>query len=311
MNEKGITLTELLVAMTIAVIAAAVGYVFFTSTFNFSILHGRTAEMQRESRTAMDILSREIRNAGFGVIEPLTGAVQGTVSPIQVGNNVDPEPGGAANRLDRITVIGGYQSVGTLSAAAATGATQITVTFLTGVNPADLVGKTITIEGFYQGTVISRVGVTTTFNVSPALERSYSAQNSVAIVQRIRYRVAIPAGGVEPALFREVDVNNNGAFNDAIDQSDTIASGIEDLQFAYLLNTGAESQSPAVAAPPAAPTIRAVRISLVARGRDPKSSATAISTRPAVEDHAAGAAADRYHRRLVTKVAEVRNLGFF
>ena len=310
MNKRGITLIELLVALAITGIVSAAGFTFFNNTFNFSVLHKRTIDMQREGRVSIDILSREIRNAGYGMIDPLVGTLRGSVSLIQAGNNVDPDPDGTAGRLDRITLVGGYQGVGTLSAAAANGATQITIGFIAGVNPADLVNKTITIEGFYYGTVLSQVAATSTFNISPALNRAYSAVNSVATVQRIVYRVAIPAGETEPALLREVDFNNDGAVDTTVADS-VIASGIEDLQFAYLLTDGTEVNSPpAIVLPPAGAQIAAVRVSLLARGLDPKAAATP-STRQALEDHTVGAAADRYHRRLITKVVEVRNLGLF
>lgn len=307
MNKRGITLIELLVAMALTGIVAAAGFAFFNNTFNFSVLHRRTIDMQRETRIAIDILSREIRNAGYGMIDPLVGTLQGTVSLIQAGNNVDPDPAGAASQLDRITLVGGYQGVGTLNAAASNGATQIAINFSAGVNPADLVNKTITIEGFYYGTVTGQVPATNTFNISPALNRSYSVANSVATVQRIIYRVAIPAGETEPALYREADLNNDGT----VDQSDIIASGIEDLQFAYLLTDGTEVNSPpAIVLPRTGPQISAVRVSLLVRGLDPKTAARP-STRQALEDHGPGAAADRYHRSVMTKVAEVRNLGLF
>lgn len=310
MNKRGITLIELLVALAISGFMVATGFTFFNNTFNFSIVHKRRMDMQRESRIAIDILSREIRNAGYGMIDPLAGTLRGSVSLIQAGNNVDPDPDGTAGRLDRITLVGGYQGVGTLSAAAANGATQITISFMAGVNPADLVNKTITIEGFYYGTVLSQVAATNTFNITPALNRSYSAVNSVATVQRIIYRVAIPPGETEPALLREVDFNNDGVVDTTVSDQ-IIAFGIEDLQFAYLLTDGTEVWTPpAIVLPRTGAQIAAVRVSMSARGMDPNAAATP-STRQALEDHAAGAAADRYHRRLITKVVEVRNLGFF
>lgn len=305
MNERGFTLLELLVAMAITLFVTAAGYTFFNNTFNFSVLHSRSAEMQRESRTALDIMSREIKNAGFGIVEPLTGIIQGAVSPIQAFNNVDPAPDGTANRLDRITVVEGYETLGALNAAAAIGTAAIALNASTGVNPTNpsIVGSTITIEGFYTGTVTAVAGGPNvyTINISPALNRAYSTLNSVMLVRTITYRVGIPAGGAEPVLYR----NANDGNGDQI-----IASGIEDLQFAYLLTDGTETHSPAAVTPPAVPAIRAVRISLLARARDPNSKATQISTRPALEDHAAGAGPDRYHRRLATKVVEVRSLGF-
>jgi Tfp pilus assembly protein PilW len=306
MNKKGITLIELLFAMGITALITAAGFTFFNNTFNFSVLHRRKIDMQREGRVAIDVVSREIRSAGYGMIDPLVGTLQTGVALIQPQNNFDPDPEGTANRLDRITLVGGYQTVGTLSANAGNGASSITISFTAGVNPADLHNKTITLEGFYYGTA-ARVGATNTFTITPALNRSYTVSNSVAIVQRVRYRVAIPAGETEPVLYRDLDGNNDGTF----DQSDIIASGIEDLQFAYLLTDGVEvNVPPAITLPPTGAQISAIRVSLLARGLDPKASATP-STRPALEDHAAGGAADRYHRRLITKVVEVRNLGFF
>lgn len=307
MNQKGFTLPELLIGVTISLFVIAAGYTFFNNTFNFSVLHSRTAEMQRESRVALDIMSREIRNAGFGIVEPLTGIIQGssvtTASPIQAFNNIDSDPAGVANKLDRITVIEGLETIGTLRVAAAQGAVTITIDASPGVNPnsPSIVGNTITIEGFYTGTVQTVAGTGPyTITVSPALNRNYTTLNAILLVRTITYRVGVPTPGAEPVLYR-----NTGDGNGDI----VIASGIEDLQFAYLLNDGTETYAPAAVAPPTVPAIRAVRISLLARSRDPKSSATQISTRPVLEDHAAGAAADRYHRRLFTKVVEVRNLG--
>jgi prepilin-type N-terminal cleavage/methylation domain-containing protein len=302
MNENGMTLPELMIAVVIAVMITAAGYSFFTNTTKFSILHSRKAEMQRESRVALDIMSREIRNAGFGIIEPLTGVVQGGVSTIQAGNNVDPDPSGAANELDRITLLGGYRTVGTLNAAAARGANQITIDVSPGVDISspDINGQTITIEGFYLGTITARTGTITTgtLTINPPLNRDFTQNNSVSIVQTVVYHVAAgPTPGSDFTLYR-----NDGTGDQVI------ASGIEDLQFSYLLNDGTVVDNPPATVPPTVSPIRAVTISLLARRLDPNTSAT-VSIRPALMDHAAGAAKDRYHRLVLTKVAEVRSLG--
>src|SRR5581483_3567639 len=303
---KGFTLVELMVAIAITGIVTAAGFTFFNNTFNFSVLHKRTIDMQRETRIGIDILSRDIRLAGFGMIDPMVGTFQSAVPIIQAGNNVDPDPAGNAGKLDRITLVGGYQGVGTLSAAASSGAGQISINFFAGVSPASLSGQTITLEGFYYGTA-TQVGATNNFNISPPLNRNYSTLNTVVAIQRVTYRVAIPAGETEPALYRDVDLNNDGV----VDQSDIVASGIEDLQFAYLLTDGTEVNSPpAITLPRTGTQISAVRVSLLVRGKDPKTTARP-STRPALEDHAAGTVADQYHRKVMTKVVEVRNLGFF
>lgn len=309
MNQKGFTLPELLIGVTISLFVTAAGYTFFNNTFNFSALHSRTAEMQRESRVALDIMSREIRNAGFGIIEPSMRTVQGGASPIQAFNNIDPDPSGVANKLDRITVVEGLEMIGNLGVMARKGANAFTLTALPGIDltSPSIAGSTITIEGFYNGTVQTVTGTAPNYNIvlntpTPAdrLDRDYSVLNTVFLVRTITYRVAVQTPGAEPVLLRNAGDGNGDQI---------VASGIEDLQFAYLLNDGTEAYAPAAVAPPMLPNIRAVRISLLARSRDPKSSATQVSTRPVLEDHAAGTAADRYHRRVFTKVVEVRNLG--
>lgn len=319
MNAKGFTLLELLIATAISIIVSAAGYTFFTNSFNFSVVHSRNLEMQRETRIAIDLMSREIRNAGFGVRNPLASnevhPAATAYSIMTADNNRDPDPSGVASQLDRIALWGGFQQIGTLTCAippcanpvATEGATQILVQPAAGINPTSptVAGATITLEGFYVGTVASVTGPNGngayTLNLGSALNRDYSQNNSVVRLQQIIYYVAVPAGEAEPVLFR----SDNGVF-----PGERVASGIEDLQFAYLLNNGTAVQDPGAVAVTAIPAIRAVRIGMLARAQSPDPQVNSVSTRPALEDHAAGAAADAFHRRLIQKVAEVRNLGF-
>lgn len=322
MNAKGFTLLELLVATVIAIVISAAGFTFFTNTFNFSVVHSRNIEMQRETRGALDLMSREIRTAGFGVRNPLASNEihpAATLNPIiTAGNNVDPDPSGVASQLDRISLWGGFQQIGTLTCAAppcanpvaAQGANQVLVRPTAGTNPTNpmVVGATVTLEGFYVGRVTAVAGpsgtapdIYYTLTLDTLLNRDYSQNNSVLQLQQIVYSVAVPVGETEPVLFRS---------DDGVLPGQRVASGIEDLQFAYLLSNGTAVDNPGAVAATSIPSIRAVRIGMLARGQDPSQGANSVSTRPALEDHAAGGVADRYHRRLIRKVSEVRNLGF-
>lgn len=312
MNTKGFTLLELLIAIAISGIVAAAGYGFFTNTFHFSVVHSRNIEMQRESRVAIDMISREIRSAGLGVKNPLE---DNAVHPAAAAFPIITA-GNAAIQPDQITLGGGFQQIGMLTCAAppcanpvaADGATQVFVRAMAGSDPTNptVVGETITLDGFYTGTVVAVAGpfgvapdLYYTLNLSPPLNRDYSQNNGVLWLQQIVYSIA-PDGSGAPALFRSV----NGA------PAQQVASGIEDLQFAYLLNNGTTVSNPPAVPLTAIPPIRAVRIGMLARARDPKSSASAVSTRPSLEDHGGAAAPDMFHRRMIGKVAEVRNLGF-
>jgi len=298
-SQKGFTLIELMIGMAVTTIVGMAGYSFFNNSLNFTVTHSKKAEMQRETRTAVDMIVREIRSAGFGILDPLSGGTHTAAagfSTITPGNNADPDPEGVANQLDNISIGGGFQMIGTLNVSAPEGANTIVVTPLAGTDPTNpsIVGRAITLNGFFTatvGNVSGPVGGNYTLTLNTSLDRAYSKLNSVAGLQQITYTVA-PFGG-ESALWR-----NDGAFNQVI------ASGIEDLQFGYLLADGTVVNDPTLNPSP----IRGVRISLLARGADKSPTAT-ISTRLAIEDHAAGLAPDNFHRRQITRVVEIRNLG--
>ncbi len=299
MNQKGFTLIEMMIATVITLMVGAAGYTFFINAFNFSVVQSGNTEMQRETRIGIDMMVREIRNAGYGVIEPLTGGIHDSAAAFSVfssGNNADLDPDGVANKIDRISISGGFQLVGTLTLAGTEGATTITVTPLAGTDPTNptIDGLTVTLNGFHTANItdVAADGLGNyILTLDLPLNRNYSASTSVSILQTVTYSVA--PFGTEPALWR-----NDGTFNQVI------ASNIEDLQFAYLLNDGTMVDNPLALTSP----VRAVRVSLLARGKDPEGSAR-ISTRPAIEDHAAASTADAHHRRLITRVVEIRNLG--
>lgn len=299
MDQRGFTLLEMLVAMAITLMVGTAGYSFFSNAFNFSVIQSGNTEMQRETRIGIDMMVREIRNAGYGVIEPLTGGIHESATAFPVftpGNNIDLDPDGVANKIDRISVSGGFQLVGTLTLAGTEGATTITVSPLAGTDPSNpsIDGLTVTLGGFHTANItdVAADGLGNyILTLDLPLNRNYSTSTSVSILQTVTYSVA-PFGS-EPALWR-----SDGTYNQVI------ASNIEDLQFAYLLNDGSEVNDPAGLTSP----VRAVRVSLLARGKDPEESAS-ISTRPALEDHAAADTADAHHRRLITRVVEIRNLG--
>ncbi|HEX7124973.1 MAG TPA: PilW family protein [Thermodesulfobacteriota bacterium] len=298
-HEKGLTLVELMMAIALSLVIGAVGYVFYATTVTFAATQGRAAAMQADIRVAADMLSRDIRNAGFGILDPFAREVIGATPPVAPANNVDSGVDGIG-QTDRITLRGGYVIAGALIADATQGATTIRLTPQAGIDPQTLNGQTITIEGFYTGTAGAWTSATNTLAISPGLTRDFNAGDAVVIVRTVSWSVAVPTGETEPALFRD----DGGGAGPQI-----VARGVEDLQFAYLLANGTEANGPVLPALPAWPTVRAVRFTIVARRPEARADQRAVSIRPAVEDRGAGAAADAYRRRIITKVVEVRNLG--
>ena len=64
-DNKGFTLIELLVAMAVGIIALAAFYGVFTVQNKRFSIEEQIIEIQQNARAAMDILTREIRMAGF------------------------------------------------------------------------------------------------------------------------------------------------------------------------------------------------------------------------------------------------------
>jgi type IV pilus assembly protein PilW len=296
-HQEGLTLVELMLAMAISLVIASVGYVFYASTLTFAVTQGRGAAMQADIRVAADMLSRDIRSAGFGILDPFTREVLGATAPITPANNVDAGADGTAAQIDRITLRGGYIIAGALQAAATAGSTTIVLTPQAGFDTTTLDGESITIEGFYSGQVTGWDTTTKTATIAPGLSRDFDAGGTVVVVRTITWSVNAPPGA-EPVLVRDDGTGEQ-----------VVARGVEDLQFAYLLAGGAEANAPVLPALPTWPTVRAVRFTIVARRPEADPKQRQVSLRPAVEDRGAAAAEDAFRRRVVTKVVEVRNLG--
>ena len=64
-DEKGVTLIELLVALVIAAITLAGIYRVFVSQTKTYAIQDQVVEVQQSVRTAMDIISRDLRMTGF------------------------------------------------------------------------------------------------------------------------------------------------------------------------------------------------------------------------------------------------------
>ncbi len=299
MSHKGFTLIEFMIAMAITSVVSAAGYSLFSHSLNFTLLQSSRNEMQQEIRIASDIMARDIRNAGFGIINPLTKtphAAAAAFPTLTSGNNASPDPDGTANQLDTISISGAYRVVGVLDVLGASNALTVNISPLAGTDPTNpsIVNGVVTIDGFYTNRVTDVLpagGGIFTLTLNAPLNRDYAQGNTVSILEQITYSVA--PNGLESALWRSDGVNN-----------EVIASGIEDFQIAYLLNDGTIVNNPGGAVSP----LRGVRLSLSARRADPKDTSL-ISSRPASEDHAAGAGVDLFHRRSMTRIVEIRNLG--
>ena len=83
LRQKGFTMVELLLALSISSILIAAAYRTFTSQHKVYEVQSDVMEMQQGVRVAMDILTRDIRMAGFSSTVTLTNPI--AINPVEGG----------------------------------------------------------------------------------------------------------------------------------------------------------------------------------------------------------------------------------
>jgi prepilin-type N-terminal cleavage/methylation domain-containing protein len=109
MNQRGITLIELLVTLVISSILVAGIYRTFLSQQHTFTVQEQVVDMQQNVRIAINQMVREIRMAGFGRIDSKTYGASGMHGIYK--NIVTPSDDGTS-----VTVVAAYQEMTTLAA---------------------------------------------------------------------------------------------------------------------------------------------------------------------------------------------------
>lgn len=331
-NAQGLTLVELMFGIVISMIVVGAGYTVMTGSQKASTVNDQTTQMQQNVRVAMDLLTQDLKMAGFGMTAPV-GACNFAVVP---GDNT---AGGPDTGPDSVSVV--VPMTSTINplwslAVQVTGAPTANTLTLQGGAVAAMAAsgfgaapfalpQPISIGGTVSATVTGSGGDALTLSSPIAAPAVFPVDTQIFWLQCITYdisTVAANCGGTAPCLRR------GGV---------AIADGIEDLQLAYACDGcfGAVadgivddqnasntfdtadfiSNSTWTLAPVTPDTIRMVRLNIVARQL--RSDPDWTSTQPiVVEDHNptsdAGYDAQTYakmRRRLLTRTIQLRNLG--
>src|SRR5262245_35171800 len=235
-DQAGFTLIELMVGLALGVIVVAAAFTILTTTSKALRANEQVVDAQQNLRMAMELMSRDIKLAGFG--NP--GAAIGNCTSAIVPN--DQTPTGADSGPDSVQLlVPATRTTGanrwTLFAATAPGGfTQIT---LQPGAVADMVSSGLVANSYIsiggsataQATAFNAAASTITVTVPPPVW--FQQNDQVYLLQCIRYQVVLPpdagnlCGGHAPCLTRGV-AGGAGANAEA-----PIAEGIEDLQLAY------------------------------------------------------------------------------
>src|SRR6476646_9702382 len=92
MSQAGFTILGLLVGITIAVIVTAAAFTALTSSSKATRVNDQTAQTQQNARVAMELLSHDIKMAGYGMTGPVANCPSAIVSADNTVGGPDTGP---------------------------------------------------------------------------------------------------------------------------------------------------------------------------------------------------------------------------
>ncbi|TKB73446.1 MAG: hypothetical protein E8D45_09265 [Nitrospira sp.] len=324
LEERGHSLVELMFGLGIAMAAIAASYTVASTSDKTSVVNDQTAQMQQNVRIAMNLLSSDIKTAGYG----MAGAVGACNQAIMPADNQAAGPDSGPDSVSLVTPT----PVGTLAAQATAPFTVIGLTAGSVANYSSDgfgVGSVLSIGGATPATVSGVSGDNLTLGTTVGLPVVYPAGTQIFWLRCTTYSIgttSVACSGNAPCLLR------NGS---------AVAEGIEDLQLAYACDGCVAAINSSVAdgiiddqngtssfdtadfisnnawgaAPMTSDKIRMVRITIVGRQprQDPNWHGTAPTT---VEDHDPTGDTgytlgtyQQFRRRILTRTVQARNLG--
>jgi type IV pilus assembly protein PilW len=325
--QRGFTLVELMISLVLFLIAIA-------GTLNIAVSMSQAYRDERgvilteaSVRAPMDFMADAIRSASPAV-PTATGVWNAGVTPPTYFFGTVTETLSSNCYKDAIHVVDNttgpdelyvtYASGGVLTSlhdsGFVSGGTSITVTDASQINPGDyLLISDLATQGILVqvATTAGSVNVATgditlaTPACTPSPTLTFNATNLVLRARRAHFYVG--AVDAVPTLMMDPDADGPAP-------AEPLAENIEDMQIALGVDTDGDKSvsasewafSSGIA--DLAGSLRAVRITLVARAPNQLNPLTATYQRPNTEDRTDIAPLDTYRRRVLTSTIEVRNL---
>jgi type IV pilus assembly protein PilW len=260
--ERGFTLVEVMISIVIASVIVAAGYTILTTAHKATISNERAVGTQQNIRVAMEVIARDIKQAGFGMpmapSTPVGGAAGncaagGANVAIRPVDNNPALPLTAVNDTgaDSISLVvprtnpanGAYLGWVLASAAPTGGAGSFTTITLTNTAVGEMTaegmgnGSYISLGGVVTLPVTASAGATITLGTPTYAPINFPVGTQVFLLQCVTYQVATPAqvlitptlcdGAAGPCLTRTVVSRTPPGV------TTSLVDGVEDLQIAY------------------------------------------------------------------------------
>ena len=235
LTEVGMTLIELMAAIGVTTVLVAAALTIVVTSNKATQVNEQVGEVQQNVRLAMDLISQDIKLAGFNMTSAVGACTVGTMAlpaPIVPGDNVPAGGVGVINDVGPDTVrlvvpsmTAGANGATPVLSALASGATNV-ISLSAGditamVTSGLAIGSVVSVGGSFSSPV-TVVGVASlTLAKFPPPSAQFPIGTPVYLLQCVSYSIsAIPAlcGGSTSCLLR------NGV---------PLVDGIEDLQLAY------------------------------------------------------------------------------
>ncbi len=240
-NQQGFTLVELMAAVLITVVIVTATMATLVTSNRANVVNSQVADTQQNSRVAIDLLSRDIKLAGYNysATDPATsavGACNATIGTIAKAVGLLPQdqaPAGVDAGPDGVSMVLPVTNITGWTLTAAVGGTPNNKTYentisLSGAAVTEMVaqglavGSTISIGGALSKTVQVVNAASIGFGTGNFVDGQFPIGTPVYLMQCVRYQIVAntPAtcGSNTPCLVR-----NNVPLVD----------GVEDLQIAY------------------------------------------------------------------------------
>lgn len=214
-DARGVTLVELMVALTLFSLVVATGFRFLTIQHRAAVIQEDAAETQQQLRAAMDFMMREIMAAGSGVPFDEPGIVLMEPGDIQFDSNV-------------------YNAAGRLIRRVDAGGREMDVRF-DGEGDRFKEGKTISICSvlYCERHLLSADARGSNLSLAGGLIHEFPAGSSVQLINRVEY-VLKPIEETETfKILRRVDKGVN-----------PVAEGIKSMALEYFDREGEETDRP-------------------------------------------------------------------
>jgi hypothetical protein len=330
-NVNGYTIGEMMVAILIGTLLISAATATYIAQNRSYATQDSVSEINTQSKVAHDMISNDIKTAGFGVSDDMnTDPINGYTTVITpLDSNTQP---------DALTIVGGFRRIGTLWPAGGgpgmacpnelpMGTTQVSIILsgndganmtdrrylsFDGVDYAEVQSCTMSGENCSSGIITLDRPLTASYPMMDTDgDNACDAGRPVYLIEDVTY--CVDANSTLRRIRRNANVA--ACAGTANSDNEAIAENIEDLQFAYALdadNNGMldgggyiNNWSPISNDPSA---IRTVRVSVLARADKPDTDYTGQGNPPAtIENRDHIQTNDAFRRRWWQKTVTVRN----